>query len=751
MSRKVGSTWTRMMFLIMMAIAVVWSVPLKPLMADEEGKRAYDATCATCHGEAGGGGVAPALVPLAVAGNELLARVRRGGDMMAGFSAADVSDAQVAAIERYLKGLSSAAAAKPQSATVQPGAQTARPMVEWPYVGMDKNNSRYSALADINAATVSQLAVAWRWRAEEKPMPEYKVTPGNMQATPLMIDNVVYMSTNYNRVAALDAETGAVKWVYDPKAYELGPSLLAGGFRHRGVTPWRDAADGNKLRILMASRYRLISLDAETGKPVASFGNGGMVDTSKDLSWPINPAHFEINAAPTVYKDLVILGSSIGDRLLYKKTPPGDVRAYHARTGKLVWRWSPIPQSPTDFGANTWLNESWRDAGQVEVWPGVTVDDERGLVFVPTGNPGQLYYGGSRVGDNLFAETLIALDAETGTRKWHFQLVHHGLWDYSNPTQAMLMDLTVNGTKIAAVAQINKTGFIFTFDRVTGKPVWPIEERPVPQSDVPGEWTSKTQPFPTRPEPVSPQGVSLEDANDLTPEIQAAARLEMQKYRIGPMYTPPSLKGSLVRPGPGGSVSWGGGTFDPTTGILYVRSSNSVGNLRLAKYDPATDKNPLSRKEDADWIGYDTAGGGGGGNVMGGLPLVKPPYGTLTAIDMNRGEVVWRVPLGFGSDSVRNHPALKNVKLPERLGGGGAGSAIATGGGLIFVGGSEDALFAFDKKTGREVWFERLPRQVQGTPMTYRSAGGRQFILVPTGSGSDQELMAFALPGTARP
>jgi quinoprotein glucose dehydrogenase len=621
-------------------------------------------------------------------------------------------------------------------------------MVEWPYVGADKNNSRYSPLADINAATVRQLAVAWRWRPEERPMPEYRTVPGNFTSTPLMIDNVVYVSTNYNRVAALDAETGAVKWVYDPRAYELGMPLLAGGFRHRGVTPWRDASDGNKLRIFLASRYRLFSLDADTGKPVASFGNGGMVDTSRDLSWPIDPTQFEINAAPTIYKDLVIVGSSIGDRLLFKKTPPGDVRAYNARTGKLAWRWSSIPQSPTAPGADTWGSESWKDAGQIENWPGVTVDEQRGLVFVPTGNPGQLYYGGSRPGDNLFAESLIALDAETGTRKWHFQLVHHGLWDYSLPAQAMLMDLTVDGTKIAAVAQLTKHGFLFAFDRVSGKPVWPIEERPVPQSDVPGERTSATQPFPTRPPALSEQGVSLEDANDLTPEIREAARLEMQNYRMGPLFTPPSLKGSLIRPTPGGTVSWGGGSFDPETGIIYVKTGNSVGVLRLAKYDPATDTNALANKKDADWIGYDTVGGDS--RFMDGLPLNKPPYGNLIAIDMNRGEIVWRVPFGFG-DALRNNPALKNVKLPERLGVGGGPGSIVTGGGLVFVGGGERALFAFDKKTGQEVWFERLPRPTAGTPMTYRSKAGRQFILVTTGSSSDQELIAFALPGPTRP
>ena len=465
-------------------------------------------------------------------------------------------------------------------------------MVEWPYVGADQNNSRYSALEDITAANVDRLAIAWRWRPDERPLKEFGTVPGNFTSTPIMIDNVVYVTSNYNRVAALEAETGAVKWVYDPRAYEIGMPLLAGGFRHRGVATWRDAQDGNKLRIFLASRYRLYSLDAETGKPVASFGLEGMVDTSKDLSWPIESSHFEINAAPTIYKDLVILGSAIGDNLLYKKTPPGDVRAYHARTGKLVWRWSSIPQSPTAVGADTWENESWRDAGQIETWPGVTVDEKRGLVYLPTGNPGNLYYGGARPGDNLFAETLIALDAETGVRRWHYQVVHHGVWDYSLPTQAMLMDLDVGGRRVEAVTQLTKHGFVFVFDRTTGQPVWPIEERPVPQSDVPGERTAARQPFPTRPPPVSPQGVSLDDAFDLTPELKAAAQREMQKYRLGPIFTPPSLEGSLVRPGPAGTVSWGGGSFDPETRMLYVKTSNTFGMLRLRKYDQATTRNP---------------------------------------------------------------------------------------------------------------------------------------------------------------
>jgi quinoprotein glucose dehydrogenase len=522
-----------------------------------QGRTAYERSCAACHGDRGQGRLAPALVPFTRSFEDLrrIVRTGAGNGMMAPFSVADVSDADVRAIEQYLRSVKpeAAAGAEPSAERRAPvtfgssavptftrGPAAARAaganrLVEWPFVGADQRNTRYSPLEDTTADNVGELDVVWRWRPEERPLPQFGTVPGNFTATPIMIDNVVYVTTNYNRVAALDAETGAVKWVYDPRAYEGGMPLLAGGFRHRGVAAWRDSRDGDKLRIFLASRYRLYSLDAETGQPVRSFGLNGIVDTSRDLSWAIEASHFEINAAPTIYKDLVILGSSIGDNLLYRRTPPGDVRAYHARTGKLVWRWSSIPQSPRDVGADTWENESWRDAGQIETWPGVTVDERRGLVYLPTGNPGNLYYGGARPGDNLFAETLIALDVETGRRKWHYQIVRHGVWDYSLPTQAMLTDLVVGGRKIEAVTQLTKHGFVFVFDRVSGQPVWPIENRPVPQSDVPGERSAATQPFPTRPPPVSPQGVSLDDAFDLTPELQKAARAEMLKYKIGPL------------------------------------------------------------------------------------------------------------------------------------------------------------------------------------------------------------------------
>ena len=614
--------------------------------------------------------------------------------------------------------------------------------VEWPYVGGDAANTRFSAAERLTPDNVGDLQVAWTWRPADRPREEFGTVPGSFTSTPIMVDGTVYVSSNYNRVAALDAETGAVRWVFDPRAYADGMPALGGGFRHRGVTLWRD---GDALRIFLASRYRLFCLDAETGEVVPAFGDDGVVDLSRDLIWPIDRSHFEFNAAPVMFKDLVIVGSAVGDRVIYPRTPPGDVRAYDARTGALVWSFHTIPQEG-EFGSQTWENEAWRHTGATNVWAGVTVDEEHELVFLPVGNPTNVYYGGQRLGDNLFAESVVALDANTGEREWHFQIVHHGVWDYDLPTQPMLTSITVDGRRIDAVVQLTKQGLVFVFDRATGEPVWPIEERPVPQSDVPGERTAETQPFPTRPSPLLPTlGMSPDDAFDLTPELQAAAQAAMEAFRTGPLYTPPSLQGSLVRPSGGGVVNWGGGAFDPESGLLYVKASNVSGVQRLVKFDPETTTNPFADTADPDYVGYD-ADLGGRATFEDGIPLNKPPYAYIVALDLNTGDIAWRVPFGRGSDRLRVHPALQGVDLPDRLGTPGAPGAIVTRGGLVFAGGGEDALYAFDKRTGREVWSAPLTERSGATPMTYQTGGGRQFVLIATGSGANQELVAFATP-----
>ena len=614
--------------------------------------------------------------------------------------------------------------------------------VEWAFVGSDADNTRYSPADVVTPENVDQLQVAWTWRPEDRARPEFGTVPGNFTSTPIMIDGTVYVSSNYNRVAALDAATGAEKWVFDPRAYADGMPAIGGGFRHRGVTMWRD---GDDLRIFLASRYRLFCIDAATGEVVPSFGDNGVVDLSENLIWPIERSHFEFNSAPVMYKDMVIMGSAVGDRLIYRRIPPGDVRAYDARSGAMLWSFHTIPQEG-EFGSQTWENEAWRHTGATNVWAGVTVDEERELVFLPVGNPTNVYYGGRRLGDNLFAESVVALDANNGEREWHFQLVHHGIWDYDLASQPMLTPITVDGRRIEAVTQLTKHGLVFVFDRVTGEPVWPIEERPVPQTDVPGERTSPTQPFPTKPPALlETLGMQLDDAFDLTPELQAAAQAEMGNYRIGPLFTPTSLRGTLVRPSGGGVTNWGGGAFDPETGMLYTKASNVAGVQRLVKYDPENTANPFADADDPEYVGYD-ADLTGRAVFEGGIPLNKPPYAFIVAVDLNAGDIAWRVPFGRGSDGLRRHPALQGVDLPERLGTPGAPGSIVTRGGLIFVGGGENALYAFDKRNGEELWSGALEQRSAATPMTYVTAAGRQFVLIATGSGASQELVAFASP-----
>src|SRR5437773_2097049 len=360
---------------------------------------------------------------------------------------------------------------------VRPKSDTSHvPEQDWPFYGGDQAGTKYSPIADINRESVARLAPAWEWSTREKALPQFGTRPGAFEVTPLMIDNVLYLVTPYNRVVALDADTGAEIWAFDPKAYEDGQPPNGTGYVHRGIAAWRDSKTGT-LRIFLNSRYRLIALDGPTGQPVVSFGDSGTVDISRGLVWEINKKHYTNTSPPVVYKDLVILGNGVGDRLVYKNDPPGDVRAFDARTGTRVWTFHTIPQQG-EFGNDTWGAESWKFTGHTNVWAPMTLDMARGLLYLPVSTPSNDFFGGRRPGANLFAESLVCLDASTGVRKWHFQIIHHGLWDYDNPSPPNLVTIRSNGHTTDAVVQLTKQGFAYVFDRVTGKPVWPIEERP---------------------------------------------------------------------------------------------------------------------------------------------------------------------------------------------------------------------------------------------------------------------------------
>lgn len=610
------------------------------------------------------------------------------------------------------------------------------PNSEWPEYGGDAAGSKYSSLTQVDRGNVTKLKVAWEWHAAEKPLQQFGTTPGMFEVTPIMVDGAVYLSTSYNRVIALDPSSGEQKWAFDPKAYEGGQVPNGTGFVHRGVAFWRDPTS-KRGRILMNSRAHLIELDAATGKPVDGFGDNGIVDLLQGMQWPVDPKQYTNTSPAVVYQDLVIVGNGVADRITFKKDPPGDVRAFSARTGKLVWTFHTVPRKG-EYGAETWEQASNEYTGHTNVWAPMTLDAARGLLYMPVSTPSNDFFGGRRPGKNLFADSIVCLEAATGKRKWHYQLVHHGLWDYDMASPPSLVSITVNGRKIDAVVQLTKQGFAFVFDRVTGVPVWPIEERPVPPSDVEGEHSWPTQPFPTKPPAISPQGVTLDDAFDLTPALKAEAQAEMKKYRFGPMFTPPSFQGTIMLPGLIGGANWGGGAFDPETGVLYVKTTNLSALARLAKPD-ASSRNPHASETDADYVRE------GQTNAVfhDGLPLLKPPYGHLTAIDLNKGEILWHLP--FGDDArLRAHPALKGVALPAKLGAAGVQGAIVTKSGLVFVGGGDTALHAVDAKTGADLWSYAFARRTSGTPMTY-SFQGKQYVVIATGNGSDAVLYAFSL------
>ncbi|MEX1256848.1 MAG: pyrroloquinoline quinone-dependent dehydrogenase [Gemmatimonadota bacterium] len=614
------------------------------------------------------------------------------------------------------------------------GAQQGAPAGTWPAYGGDAGSTQFAPLAEIHADNVRDVSVAWVWSSPDDALASANasLSAGAFKATPLMVDGVLYVRTSLSLVSAIDAATGEELWTFDPMSYEAGrPTNL--GYNTRGVAVW---SEGNERRVFVATGdAHLWSLDASTGEPVADFGDAGRIDLTQGLRRPVPRNAYTVMSPPLVIRDLVVVGSSISDGPQRMEAPPGDVRAFDARTGEVRWTFHTIPQAG-EFGNETWEEGSWEYTGNTNVWTVMSADEELGIVYLPVGTPTNDWYGGHRPGDTLFAESLVALDAETGERIWHFQVVHHGVWDYDLPAAPTLADLTVDGRPVRAVAQITKHGFVFVFDRATGEPVWPIEERPVPPSTVPGEELSPTQPFPTRPAPFERQGLTLDDLIDFTPELRAEAGRIVAPFDYGPLFTPPSERGTINFPGWFGGANWPGAGLDPSTGILYVPSRTGPIVVQLVEANP--------ERSDFRYVRGGTTAIGG----PQGLPLVKGPHVRLTAIDLDTGEQVWQIPLG---DGARQRVIGMGLPDPGPQGGGSMTGPLVTET-LLFIGhqgarnGGEGgpALLVLDKATGRQLHEIALPGTPNGTPMTYE-VGGRQYIAVAVGAGNEAGIVGLAL------
>ena len=650
---------------------------------------------------------------------------------------------------------------------------------DWPSYGGTNWSQKYSALDQIGRSNFNALKVAWTWSSPDHELikkisdnVEEPYTANGMKATPLVVKGVMYVSTGLGQIAAIAPATGETLWLYNPEAYAQGAQADTVGWLTRGVAYWSDGKDDERILMGTLDGY-LIALNAKTGRPIATFGESGKADLTT-----ANPRakrgvlhqfdgerhYLSVDSPPVVVRDTVIVGSSMSDRPPVREWVPGDVQAFDVRTGKLKWTFHVIPRDG-EFGVETWKDGAHRYTGNANVWSMMSGDDELGMVYLPTTTPNSDYFGGHRKGDGLFAESIVAVHVETGQRAWHFQAVHHGVWDYDFPAAPTLLDVTVDGRRIKALAQVSKQAFTYVFDRVTGKPIWPIEERAVAASDVPGEELSQTQPFPTKPPAFDRQGIAEDDLIDFTPALRAEAKEILSHYRAGPLFTPPSLfkeggtRGTIFLPGINGGALWSGSGADPETGFLFVPSKTQPVMMTLTPLPGDRKTWPSVVPIEGTPLPYVPNGKIGPPSVHPskpapptgpqGLPLVKPPYSRMTAYNLNTGTIAWQVPTGAGQDGIRNHPALAGLKLPDLGGQGGLGGPLVTKTlviyGLLSSSGRADRggrLVAYDKATGAMLGSVTLPGAPLGTPMTY-AVKGKQFVALTLLGG---QMVSLALP-----
>lgn len=630
---------------------------------------------------------------------------------------------------------------------VKPTYDSVAPTIEaeWIQHRGDYGSKNYSSLDQINRENVKNLKIAWRWKTDNfGPAPEYY-----FKATPLMANGVLYTTAGLSRtVAAIDGQTGETLWTYryDEKKRKTSVPRQNSG---RGVAYWASPNRDKDRIVYITPGFFLIALDAKSGRPIETFGENGIVDLKKGLSndKSIESATIGSTSPPIIVNDVIVIGSSfpVGLAPASRNQVKGDILAYDVRTGRKLWAFHTIPREGEE-GNETWQEGSGKYTGNVGAWTSLSADPELGYVYIPLEAPTGDFYGGHRPGNNLFSQSLVCLNAKSGKKVWHYQIVHHDIWDYDLPAAPILADIVVDGKSIKAVVQLTKQGFAFVFDRITGTPVWPIEERPVPKSDVPGEWTSPTQPFPTKPPPYDRQGVSEDDLVDFTPEIKQEARKIASHYKMGPLFTPltvynpPDNLGRLVLPDAVGGANWQGGVLDKETGVLYVASSTILRATSLEHAPEISDMNYVAFVHSSKIGPY-------------GLPLVKPPYGRITAIDLNTGNHKWMVPNAKSPSWIKDNPALKGLNIPDTGIPDRAGMLVTKT--LLFAGEGSgmyasdypggNKFRAYDKSTGEVIFEFELPANQSGIPMTY-SINGKQYIVLAIGApGHAGELVALGL------